>query len=704
MAYLKKNIEALIDVKITDKGRELISTGKFCNIEYFQVGDSEFDYKNEEIFKRDGSAQTQIVLRAKDKDNDIKYPIPVFQVGDVDTECQTYGRLIPNHQDEIVTKDVEFLGATQHQIIKTPLGICTPIHNFDGDDTLVTSETISCEYIMVKFPQDPSNVLDSTGLCLWYKVIRFIDANTIQLDRKLPDYSNIGDFTSEATIFQYAKRETTEYVDFNTVWTEEFAGFDDNLPRTYSDGNRYVSSKELFGYTSNNHDNGVVLCENNIITTTTTTICPPERSVDIEVNPGTVQVFTSEDTGSEWGYCSSFKDSYGATTKVYPTEQKVIGVIHYTKWEDYYGTGEWWEEADTEFELNLPTLMYHRDTNNGGVMGHKFSMGIERKYVKSLVNDEMDVHGDVYYDLKDGTTSKNVVGKVFPHKQVIIIDDEEILMALSMKSNRNYTLPAPKVVKISADSDCIDSDNDPLLPKELTHEVYVSYMFYNRHNKTYSAPCAQYVKVVPKSDDDYDVAVSFKDGFQFLRDKTILSDDAGYQATDFHILIQRVVVGEKPIPSNWKMIDFTNNLVGHLNGSNISPSHITGTKFIITTETYSNGLAFVYRDLIGYPDSDEKGNLIFGDEFMLMGDITLRKQHTTYVMNFMINLPQGNFNRSLNPTWDLSDNKTDDSRQGIKMTEVALYNVDKDMVAIGKISKPHKRTNSSQVISVKLDF
>ena len=80
MAYLKKNIETLIDIKITDKGRELISTGKFCNIEYFQVGDSEFDYKNEDIFKRDGKKDTQIVFRAKDKDSDVKYPIPVSDI------------------------------------------------------------------------------------------------------------------------------------------------------------------------------------------------------------------------------------------------------------------------------------------------------------------------------------------------------------------------------------------------------------------------------------------------------------------------------------------------------------------------------------------------------------------------------------------------------------------------------------------------
>ena len=46
MAYLKKNIEALIDLKITDRGRQLISMAEFSDIEYFQIGDSEYDYNN----------------------------------------------------------------------------------------------------------------------------------------------------------------------------------------------------------------------------------------------------------------------------------------------------------------------------------------------------------------------------------------------------------------------------------------------------------------------------------------------------------------------------------------------------------------------------------------------------------------------------------------------------------------------------------
>ena len=701
MAYLKKNIESLVDIKITDKGRELISTGQFCNIEYFQIGDSEYDYRNEEIYSRDGSPKSQVVFRAKDKDMDIKYPIPVGAQNDEDLKCLTYGKVIPNHQDEVVSKKVEFLGNTQKQYIKTPLGITTPLMNFDGSDLLVSEQTISCEYLFIKFPQDPNSSLDNDGPCMWFKVIDFVDANTVKLDRNLPDYSFVSDGSKEATIFQYSKRETTEYLDFNVAWTEEFAGFDSNLSMKYSDGAKYVSTKELFGYSSFQHIEGRELCQETDTITTTTTICPPTTIEEIQ-RVGTVQEFVNYETGETWDYCSSHKNSYGELNYVYPDEQKFIGIVHYTKWEDYYGTGEWWKEADTQFELSLPSLMYHRDTTN--TMGHKFKMDSEKKYVKSLVNDEMDVSGDYYYDLIDSTPSKNVVGKVFPFKQAVVIDDEEILMALSMKSNRNWTLPVPKAVRISSDADCIDSPDDVMLPVDQSKEVYVSYMFYDGNNKVYSAPCSQYVKVVPKFDDDYDVAVSFGGGFNFLRDKIITNNKPGYQATKFFILVQQVDAGMKPESDGWRYIDYTDSLVNYVTGSNILEQNLTGKKFIVNAELYNNANAFVYRDLIGYPNNNEKGNMIFGDEFMLMGDLTLNKQHSVYVMNYIINLPENHFVRSQNPTWDIDN---DSNIQDLRITEVALYNEDKDMVAIGKLSIPHKRgvdPASCQVISVKLDF
>jgi hypothetical protein len=242
-----------------------------------------------------------------------------------------------------------------------------------------------------------------------------------------------------------------------------------------------------------------------------------------------------------------------------------------------------------------------------------------------------------------------------------------------------------------------------MLPKDLTKQVFISYMFYNKNNKMYSAPSAQYVRVDPSGTDDFDVAVSFKDGFNFLRDKIITDNNPGFQATNFYILVQQVDTKDKPLPDEWRYIEYTDSLNGFA-GGNILSSHLTGTKFIVNAELYNNADAFNYRQLIGYPNQNERNNLIFGDEFMLMGDVTLNKQHSVYVMNYIVDLPSNKFIRSQNPTWDQD---TDAKKQDLYITEVALYNDDKDMVAIGKVSKPHKRKvdpASNQVISVKIDF
>ncbi len=43
MGYILKNTSGLINTKLTDTARQMLSQGKF-NISYFQVGDSEMLY------------------------------------------------------------------------------------------------------------------------------------------------------------------------------------------------------------------------------------------------------------------------------------------------------------------------------------------------------------------------------------------------------------------------------------------------------------------------------------------------------------------------------------------------------------------------------------------------------------------------------------------------------------------------------------
>ena len=70
----------------------------------------------------------------------------------------------------------------------------------------------------------------------------------------------------------------------------------------------------------------------------------------------------------------------------------------------------------------------------------------------------MNDPGIRYYHLWDTNPNSNGlpsrVGKVFPDYKMVVIDDEELLTAMSYKSNRSWTLPAPRTQKVPAGTGC----------------------------------------------------------------------------------------------------------------------------------------------------------------------------------------------------------------------------------------------------------
>ncbi len=72
MSFLDSNNSEFVSARITQKGRNSIAKGSF-NIEYFQIGDSEFDYTGS-FNELTGSATHQNILAPFDKDGAIKYP------------------------------------------------------------------------------------------------------------------------------------------------------------------------------------------------------------------------------------------------------------------------------------------------------------------------------------------------------------------------------------------------------------------------------------------------------------------------------------------------------------------------------------------------------------------------------------------------------------------------------------------------------
>lgn len=108
-----------------------------------------------------------------------------------------------------------------------------------------------------------------------------------------------------------------------------------------------------------------------------------------------------------------------------------IGIIHYTNNspDNYYGE-EFFQNTP---QLTLPTVMWHKAENNLVGLTLKPIGGIKTLTGETISNNCK------YYDLGDNWG--NIVGKVLIDYKIFIIEDQELLFAMSYKSNRNWTLP-----------------------------------------------------------------------------------------------------------------------------------------------------------------------------------------------------------------------------------------------------------------------
>jgi len=122
---------------------------------------------------------------------------------------------------------------------------------------------------------------------------------------------------------------------------------------------------------------------------------------------------------------------------------KKLGVIHYTNSSpaNVYAEGFYLNTP----KLEIPTLMWHKSsTKKIGVTLSAYGSPQMVTGVTSSLNAE-------YYDLAD--SDGNVVGKVFTDLKIFVIEDQELLFAMSYKSNRSWTLPTYLVY--ANDSGCV---------------------------------------------------------------------------------------------------------------------------------------------------------------------------------------------------------------------------------------------------------
>jgi hypothetical protein len=262
---------------------------------------------------------------------------------------------------------------------------------------------------------------------------------------------------------------------------------------------------------------------------------------------------------------------------------------------------------------------------------------------------------------------------------------------MSYKSNRNWTLPAPNLSLLSPNLCQTNSSiNDGLLTNNEEY-LWLTYRFDNT-GFTNSLHC-NYYSVIQGPDQECDptqknVVIRFGDEFPFLRTGTTCN--TGFYAEKIVVLAQKVIGNQRPSPSKWKKIDITNQVSATtLSLGYLTVSSLTGTSFIIDKITYNSGTLYDLDSYISLPDLNETSNCLnFGDEYFFYGNIETDIQSTIYQMKYVVNLTNNQFKISNNPTWSANTSPY--------ITEIGLYDEDKDLVVISKLQSPQIREGIQQ--------
>ena len=693
MSYLTKNNFEYVSSRLTNNGRKSISKGEF-NITYFSIGDSEYNYTFSGITGDIITQDThQKVIYPKDMDNNIKYPIKY------DNDI-VYGLPILNNETiEIrnVMGNAGFVDNYKNNPKIYSLISKIPYSSITNTNEIVLTKSTgttfnNSEYLTLIFSTlSTQNEITGNTNSLVYKIISVSGLTTttekIVLDRKLPTLTGLtgyatfisnncdNEFGGITQIDNYLPLITTTQQlnpwKLNIVWSKPPIGFQSGyLDISLFNSAGFNSTKEYFGYNST----GQTFINSTGLTINNHTTYPNSFSTNATNNLNTLL----------------------------PNDQKCIAILHYTeygdlytdpdryfKYDDYISTNNIIEDSlitddndypltDVDyFEIHIPFIKYH--INNYSTKGAIFTMDTTDYYVRSVKNENHKIR--FRYLLSE---SGYKVGKIFVDKQIIIIDDEELVACLDYKSNRRYTLPAPKITHKPINS------NSSLLSGVTGTTIWVTYGFSYTGNTSYnSLPCNYFLKLESNTTTS-DVSFNFGNSTTYMV-SNLSNINNGFVANKFFILVQITNNNEFPLSNNWKSIDYTTEAGGD-GTSLLDYNNIYNVTFDITKTKYDSASNFILHNHINDTYTGQTSN--FGDEQYFPGSIRLVRSSKIETMNYLLNLPTDKFNISQNPTYNNGD---------VMITDFALLNNNKETMVIGKTSKPIKRMGN-QIISIKLDF
>ena len=742
MSYINKQSTTLVRVKLTDIGREQLAKGQLTFANYM-IGDSEVDYNYVKGWSEfvpnigastgefwfpeaDGNIVKNIyskVLRPKD-DNPFfssfllnqsnQFIFPLNQQSNI----QLIKGIVTNQADDRgffsgSTVDSGLVAQTSSNFILEQGTI--NLNKFSGatDYTTFTQGVLTLntpltatsvnDYIIFRFSNPTlGNITGSTMTSATINTvynITSIAGSTIKVDRALPTLSAYGGtiityytlpggddpmdtYYGASSLSAYWNSGTLSFqnscdicVDnipvwnMNNVWTENPAGLYKDSPINYYENNlfgseQFVGTKQYLGY-------------NRQITVTDTNSMMDSKS-----------------------YMDTFNKS--------------ICILHYTNSciSNFYGEQFYIdEETGKLLNLDIPVMWHRRNdigTGSGTTLGMRFTSDTIRKTLSS--NNDIEYYDLIEYSGMSVTPTLPLsVGKVFPQLKIVVIDNEELIAAMSYKSNRNYSLPdlaAELVTPVSGNCTGVLKAGESL---------YLTYWLENVGTgstgtttvTTPTLPCQRYTVIDNKTNTDKDV--QFRIGnlneLPYMRKRENVNYDGyGFFADRFKVLAQVVdkTTQSRPLPSNWKVIDFTSTNITVNTGETISPSlfenqnpNISG--FILTGSLYTGGTTFNLGDELDMSTASYYGKMTLGDERLFYGNLRTHIGATIYKTLFNITVDGASIATTSNNTFEFGDDRY--------VSEIGILDNNQNLVLVGKLSRPIRISDSTTAsIELTIDF
>lgn len=321
-------------------------------------------------------------------------------------------------------------------------------------------------------------------------------------------------------------------------------------------------------------------------------------------------------------------------------------------------------------ELYLPTIMWHENASNAGMV-----------LTDSIGDVERDESTNMRFKYLRTNYGSNPVGKVFYDNKMIVITDPELNVALDHSSFRNYTL-APPTVSVG-----VPSGGD----FSTATTYYVTYRLYEDGSSAADGTsfglgtlkpmhCRDIQSITPTTEDSQLRVFLQKSPWQTDTPADGTGFTVGYGCID-------IIIGT----GTSTQVDVSSYKYSALTSYDVDTLVATG----VLIDEYAKMLDY---DVSGEPISGTSEMAHFSDLFCF-GYLSGSLETNIYKMATTCVAKNNEFNTSQNETFDSATNAS------TYITEVALYNEKNELLLYGKLNKPIEKNEQKYVtIKVELDL